>query len=158
MTFGAAVAPRQERALSHSHHSQNQPALACYISAHGYGHGVRATDIIRAFHRIAPSVPIIIVSDLPRPFLESRLSGVPAAIRPGSFDLGMVQLDSIRVDVDATLAKAIELHANWETLVATECAFLRANRAGLVLADIPGIPLEAAARAGISGGSSSPCS
>ena len=125
------------------------PALAYYISAHGYGHGVRATDIINAFADSCPDAPIIIVSDLPRAFLLNRLSHVRVTCRPGSFDLGMVQVDSIRVDVDATLARISALCERWDTLVAQEVSFLEENRVGLVVVDIPAIPLAAAARVGL---------
>ncbi len=124
-------------------------ALAYYISAHGYGHGVRSADIIRAFASCCPGAPIVIVSDLSEAFLLNRLPGVPVTCRPGSFDLGMVQVDSIRVDVDATLTRISALCQRWDTLVAAEAAFLKENRIGLVVADIPAIPLAAAARVGL---------
>ncbi len=124
-------------------------ALAYYISAHGYGHGVRSADIIRAFAERCPGVPIVIVSELPRAFLLNRLPGVRVTFRTGSFDLGMVQVDSIRVDVDATLPRVSALCERWDTLVAEEAAFLRENEIGIVVADIPAIPLAAAARSGL---------
>ena len=124
-------------------------ALAYYISAHGYGHGVRSADIIRAFADRCPDVPVNIVSDLPPAFLLNRLQGVRVACRPGCFDLGMVQIDSIQVDVDATLARIMALCERWDTLVAEEADFLTESRVGLVVADIPAIPLAAAARAGL---------
>ncbi len=126
-------------------------ALAYYISAHGYGHGVRSADIIRAFADRCPDVPVVIVSDLPRAFLLNRLPGVRVTFRTGSFDLGMVQVDSIRVDVDATLTRISSLCERWDTLVAEEAAFLRENEIGIVVADIPAIPLAAAARSGLPG-------
>jgi len=125
------------------------PALVYYISAHGYGHGVRSADIIGAFADSCPHVPIIIVSDLPQAFLLNRLPGVRVTCRPGAFDLGMVQVDSIQVDVDATLTRISALCERWDTLVAEEVTFLEKNRAGLVVVDIPAIPLAAAAWAGL---------
>jgi hypothetical protein len=125
------------------------PALAYYISAHGYGHGVRSADIIRAFADRCPDVPIVVVSDLPQAFLLNRLAGARVIYRPGSFDLGMVQVDSIQVDVDATLARVSALCGRWDALVGEEARFLEANQVGLVVADIPAIPLAAAASAGL---------
>ncbi|HOW96334.1 MAG TPA: hypothetical protein P5567_13900 [Kiritimatiellia bacterium] len=126
-----------------------KPGLAYYISAHGYGHGVRSSDILRAFIRGYPGIPVVIVSDLPGPFLRNRLAGAPADIRPGSFDVGMVQLDSVRVDVPATLDRVRALCGRREELVGREARFLREREVGLVVADIPAMPLEAARRAGI---------
>jgi hypothetical protein len=61
----------------------------------------------------------------------------------------MVQVDSIQVDVDATLTGISSLCDRWDALVAEEAAFLKEKRVGLVVADIPAIPLVAAARAGV---------
>jgi len=70
-------------------------------------------------------------------------------VRPGAFDVGMVQKDSIRVDVDATLGEALELVDERGRLVDFEAEFLRGEGADLVVADIPSIPIESAAEAGI---------
>jgi hypothetical protein len=125
--------------------------IAYYVTAHGYGHGVRSCDIIRALHEHGSRRPIMVISDLPPDFFDNRLPGGSFAYRPGSFDTGMVQLDSIRVDVQASLEKAEQLCARRVEMVVRESEFLRKAGAGLVVADIPAIPLEAAARAGIPG-------
>jgi L-arabinokinase len=120
--------------------------LAYYITAHGYGHGTRSCDILRALLEIRPGLPITIVSDLDPAFLQARLPARRNVLmRTGSFDIGMVQVDSVRVDLDATLARGHELLAKREALVAQERAFLRGAGAKAVVADIPAIPLEAAA-------------
>ncbi len=123
---------------------KSAPSIVYYITAHGYGHGVRSCDIIRALRRAAPAQAIHVVSDLPVDFLRSRLDLPLDAYRAGSFDVGMVQLDSIRVDVDQTLHKLIALMDRRPELIRQEREFLREHRAGLVVSDIPGIPLEAA--------------
>lgn len=125
------------------------PSIVYYVTAHGYGHGVRSCDIIRALRREAPDVNIVVVSDLPVDFLRSRLDLPLEAYRAGSFDVGMVQLDSIRVDVDETLWRVQALLARREALIEQERAFLRAHQAGLVVCDIPSIPIEAARTEGL---------
>ncbi len=122
------------------------PALVYYITAHGFGHGVRSCDILRAFHHAYPEVPLILVTDLPEAFLRNRLPGVPYQLRRAVFDVGMVQRDSVRVDVDETLRAAQALLDTRATLISQEVAFLNEHAAGLVVCDIPAIPLEAAAR------------
>ena len=124
------------------------PEIAYYITAHGYGHGVRSCDIIRALNRLYPETSVLVVSDLPAPFLHNRIGSNNIPIRARSFDLGMVQLDSIRVDVAATLARAMVLYGERERLIREETAFLKEKGIRLVIADIPAIPLEAAALAG----------
>jgi L-arabinokinase len=89
------------------------------------------------------------VSDLPVSFFENRLGSGTNLYRRASFDVGMVQLDSIRVDVAATLVKVQSLYAQRDKLITQEVAFLERAGIGLVVADIPAIPLEAAALAGI---------
>lgn len=120
-------------------------SIAYYVSAHGYGHGVRSCDIIRAIHQIYPQWTVHIISNLPASFLSNRIGPGSKTIRPGSFDVGMVQLDSIRVDVDATLIRVEQLCSRRSDLVARESAYLRENHIGLIVVDIPAFPIEAAA-------------
>ena len=126
-------------------------SIAYYISAHGYGHGVRSCDIIRALNLSFPYLDVQIISDLPAIFLSNRIGSIGNPIRPGSFDVGMVQIDSIRVDVDATLARVEQLYSRRKELVAQELDYIRAMKFALVVVDIPAIPLESAALAGIPG-------
>ena len=119
------------------------PSIAYYITAHGYGHSVRSCDIIRALRQANPDVTIHVVSDLPIDFLRSRLDLPLEAYRAGSFDVGMVQLDSIRVDVEQTLHKLEALMHRRPELIVQEREFLQRQNVGLVVCDIPGIPLEA---------------
>jgi hypothetical protein len=126
-------------------------SIAYYISAHGYGHGVRSCDIIRAINHSFPHLNVQIISDLPPVFLSNRIGSVRNPIRPGSFDVGMVQLDSIRVDVDATLDRVEQLCSRRKELVVQELDYIRRMKFDLVVVDIPAIPLESAALAGIPG-------
>jgi L-arabinokinase len=125
------------------------PRITWYITAHGYGHGVRSCDILAALRAAAPSLDLEVVTDLPPDFLRSRVDLPPAAIRPGAFDVGMVQRDSICVDLDATADRLRDLLAVWPARLAAERARLRADRPGLVVCDIPAIPIEAARAEGI---------
>ncbi len=121
------------------------PSIAYYVSSHGYGHGVRSCSIIRAINELFPEVNVRIVSRLASSFLTSHLASERNSIRAESFDVGMTQIDSIRVDVDSTLEKVRQLYAQRERLVQRESAFLRQEGIQLIVADVPAIPLEAAA-------------
>ncbi|MFH1573042.1 MAG: hypothetical protein ABIG68_03620 [Acidobacteriota bacterium] len=123
--------------------------IAYYVTAHGYGHGVRSCDIIRALNRLRPDLPVVIVSALPQSFYTNRLPSKTNRYRPGAFDVGMVQVDSIRVDVPATLARLRELYAGRDSMIRREREFLAAEGIAAVVADIPAIPIEAAAQAGV---------
>ncbi len=118
------------------------------MSAHGYGHGVRSCDIIRALSEIRPDLRIHLVTRLPASFLGNRLNSSSNILRSAAFDVGMVQSDSIRVDVPATLREIEAVYARRNELVDQEVSFLKGHDIRLVVTDIPAIPLEAAARAG----------
>jgi hypothetical protein len=125
-------------------------SIAYYISAHGYGHGVRSCDIIRELNNLFPQLHVQIISDLPPVFLSNRIGSSRNPIRPGSYDVGMVQLDSIRVDVQASLTRVVNLGARRKELVSQELDYIRRMGFSLVVVDIPAIPLESAKLAGIS--------
>jgi hypothetical protein len=112
---------------------------------------VRSCDILRALNRLFPHIYVQIISDLPPVFLSNRIGSTRNPIRPGSFDVGMVQLDSIRVDVDATLDRVEKLCSRRKKLVAQEQDYIRRMKFALVVVDIPAIPLESAALADIPG-------
>jgi hypothetical protein len=127
------------------------PSIAYYITSHGYGHGVRSCSIIRAVNELYPHLTVAIVSTLPRSFLSNQTGSNKNPIRAKSFDVGMVQLDSIRVDVAATLDRATQLYSQRRQLAEQEAAFLASAGVSLVVVDIPGLPIEAATLAGIPG-------
>ncbi|MGE0495612.1 MAG: hypothetical protein AB7S38_40785 [Vulcanimicrobiota bacterium] len=125
--------------------------LAYYITAHGYGHGARSCDILERLWQTRPELDLTVVTDLPDWFLANRLSRRPLSLRRARFDVGMVQKDSVEVDLAETLARLEEVFRQRPQLVAREAEWLRANQARAVAVDIPSMPLEAAARAGIPG-------
>jgi hypothetical protein len=124
-------------------------SIAYYVTSHGYGHGVRSCSIIRAINELYPQMNVRIVSKLPSDFLTNHLGSDRNSVRAEAFDVGMFQLDSIRVDVSATLAKVQEFYARRKELVEREATFLRQEGIRLIVADIPALPFEAAAVAGI---------
>lgn len=125
------------------------PSIAYYITAHGFGHGVRSCDIIRAFNELYPEATVHIVTELPSLFLTNHIGADHNPIHARSFDMGMVQIDSVRVDVDATLHRIEAVYEQREQLIVRETAFLRGHGIGAVVVDVPAMPLEAAALAGV---------
>jgi len=124
-------------------------ALAYYVSAHGYGHAVRTADILRAVAAARPDLALHVVTAVDADVLASRLSPARATLHTRALDIGMVQHDSLRIDFAATLAALDALAARREELIVAEIRFLAAHDIGLVVADIPAVPLEAAHRAGL---------
>lgn len=124
-------------------------SIVYYITAHGYGHGVRSCDIIRALQARCPDAQLTIVSGLPEAFFRSRLEWRNVVLRVASFDVGLVQKDGIRSDMAATVRALRNLRERHDTDLDTEIAFLRSTGAGVVVGDIPWLPFAAARRAGI---------
>jgi hypothetical protein len=129
--------------------TQKRLSIAYYISAHGYGHGVRSCGIIRAINELYPQLNIQIVSTLPSTFLDNQFTSCRNSIRAESFDIGMTQIDSIRVDVPSTLARVRQLYSRRKERVKQEADYLKRQGIRLIVVDIPALPLEAAALAGI---------
>ncbi|MBN2684947.1 MAG: hypothetical protein JXR40_06680 [Pontiellaceae bacterium] len=122
--------------------------IAYYITAHGYGHGARASDILNALHTAAREIPIIVKTDLPTAFMRSRIPD-SIELRSGAFDVGLIQKDSIQVDLEASLEALEQLYAREDELIQQEIAFLRTENIGIVVADVPAIPLAAAQQMGL---------
>ena len=57
----------------------------------------------------------------------------------------MTQIDSIRVDVPSTLERIRAIYSRRKERVAREAAYLEEQGIGLVVVDIPALPIEAAA-------------
>jgi uncharacterized protein (TIGR00661 family) len=122
--------------------------IAYYITAHGYGHGTRSCDILNALHDQAPDTPILVKTDLPHDFMRSRLPP-EIEIISGALDVGLIQKDSIQVDLDASFSAVEEFYKTEEYLIQQEVNFIRKNHIGIVIADLPAIPLTAAKQTSI---------
>ena len=122
--------------------------IAYYVSGHGYGHAVRTCDILRALQENHPNVPVHLTSQVPEEFFRNRLPSAPIHWRWGQFDVGMVQLDSVRVDVNATCDRVSELYGRETELVDQEAAWLSEMEARLVVSDVAAIPMSAARAVG----------
>lgn len=117
--------------------------IAFYITAHGYGHAGRSLEVIAELQK---HEPVTIVSEVPEWFFRPRFEGL---YRPRAFDCGLIQKDSVRGDVPATLLQMQSLMARSGELLEEEHGFLRQAR--LVVVDSPSLPLQAARAAGIPG-------
>jgi len=117
-----------------------QPILYVAITNHGFGHATRTAAIVAEVQRLNPDVLIFMVTTAPHWLLASYIPG-HFIHRPRAFDVGILQSDSITMDKAATLEKLRHIRTQARSLIASEVTFLRQNRVGLVLADIP--PLAA---------------
>ena len=123
-------------------------AVAFYISGHGFGHASRQVEIINAFARRRPDVGILLRTSVARWLLDRSLT-TPFMLDDRPVDTGMVQIDSLRLDVEATIAQARDFYRTLDARAAAESGALHAHDARLVVADAPPLGCAAAARAGI---------
>ena len=125
-----------------------RPALYIAITNHGFGHAVRASSIAGTIQKLYPDILLIMVTTAPRWLLESYITG-DFIHRPRAFDVGVVQSDSLNMDRGLTLEKLQELRTQQRSIIASEVDFIKQNRVGLVLADIPPLAAPIAKAAGI---------
>ncbi len=119
----------------------SRPVLYLAITNHGFGHAVRAASVAAAVQQLNPEILLILVTTAPRWLLASYIPG-DFIHRPRAFDVGAIQSDSLTIDRAMTLDKLRHIRTEANALIASEVTFIRQNRVGLILADIP--PLVAA--------------
>jgi hypothetical protein len=122
--------------------------LAAYVSGHGFGHLVRLCEVLRRVRALAPELPIEVTGTVPAALVRGEVPG-PLTLRAEACDVGLVQRDALEIDEPATLERCRAFDQGWEALAAREAGVLRARGARLVLADVPALPFDAAARAGV---------
>ena len=124
--------------------------LVFYISSHGFGHATRDTEVINEILIARPDTRIVVRSRVPQWFLEQSIRG-RFELQPCDTDTGMVQIDSLTIDVEATVRQAREFYADFGTRADREAEVLRALKPSAVIGDIPPLAFAAAARAGVPG-------
>src|SRR5262245_41391101 len=100
--------------------------LVFYISGHGFGHASRALEVVRAILVHHPDIRVVIRSSVAKWFLEGAdLPATRVEFQDAETDVGMVQLDSLRIDEDATAMDASQFYAGFEQRTAAEAEVLR---------------------------------
>ncbi|MBE9113300.1 glycosyl transferase [Nodosilinea sp. LEGE 07298] len=114
------------------------PRSTLYVAVtnHGFGHATRAASIAAAVKAMQPEVDLVVATTAPQWLLNEYLP-VEYEYRPVAFDIGVIQPDSLRMDLPATLAKLQDIQAHQEETIAAEAAYLKQRGVSLVLADIP---------------------
>jgi hypothetical protein len=130
--------------------SMSQPVLYFAVTSHGFGHAVRAASVAAAIKQRCPDIVLILVTTAPRWLLDSYIRD-DFIHRLRAFDVGVIQADSLTMDKAATLEKMQQIRDAQQQIIASEVSFIRTNRVGLVLADIPPLAAPIAKAAGIPG-------
>lgn len=124
------------------------PLIWSAISAHGFGHAAQTVPVLNELGRRIPSLTIILRTNVPRHFFESRMT-VPWELRPAQMDIGGLQHGPLVMDWDATWQAHRTFHADWDTRLREETAAIRESRADLVLGNTPYLAIAAGAVAGV---------
>lgn len=125
-------------------------SVVAYVSGHGFGHAARVCEVLTALRVRRPDVRVMVRSPLARWFFAVNLDADVeyAACR---LDVGVVQPDSLTVDLDATCAAYASIDAQRAALIDAEVAALASHGPVVVLADIPALAFEIAARLAVPG-------
>lgn len=123
-------------------------SVAFYISGHGFGHASRDIEVLNALLDRRPELPIVVRTPAQRWLFDLTLRH-PVQFEPTETDTGIVQIDSLRLDVAESVRRAARFYQDLDERAEAEAARLRQADAGLVIADIPPLAFRAAAMARI---------
>ncbi len=123
--------------------------LACFVSAHGFGHATRTRAVLDALTRAGTRLDIELFTAAPAWVFEDIDATV--ALHAGEVDPGPAQLDAFEIDVGATLVRLAETLPFTESRIEALAARLRQRGCEAVLCDISPLGLMAARRAGVPG-------
>lgn len=117
------------------------PTLYTAITNHGFGHATRTAAVLADLQQRSPDIKLIIATTAPRWLLEEYIEG-DFIYHPRVFDVGVIQLDSLQVDREATLATWQNIDQQKADLIAEEVKFLQENQVDLIFGDIPPMVAE----------------
>jgi hypothetical protein len=124
------------------------PTIYITITAHGFGHAARTASIAGHLQKLLPAVKLILVTTAPKWLLECYIDG-DFIYRQRGFDVGVVQADSLKMDLDATLSKWQQIIAIKDELIAEEVAFCQEQGVNLVFGDAPPLATLIAEKLGV---------
>lgn len=122
--------------------------IVFYTSGHGLGHASRDIELIDAIIRRRSGVKIVVRTSV-RSRVFDRIRGPRVLVEPCDTDPGIVQLDSLRLDVEATARDAAVFYRDFDRRTAVEAARLTQLGAHIVIGDVPPLAVAAALAAGI---------
>jgi hypothetical protein len=99
----------------------SNPTIYIAITDHGFGHAARTASIAGHLQKLLPSIKLIIVTTAPKWLLECYIDG-DFIYRQRGFDVGVVQADSLKMDLDATLVKWQNIISKKDEIIAEEVA------------------------------------
>jgi len=119
------------------------PTFTFYISGHGFGHASRQQAIIRYLSDAGARVHV--KTPTPQKFFDFP----NVSYHNQRYDIGLIQPDSLTVDVEATFQWYREFLKRQPALVAEEVTFIHEHNVSVIVSDMPAIAFEIAESAGI---------
>jgi hypothetical protein len=128
--------------------STDRPTLYFSITNHGFGHAARTAAVAGLVQQLCPEIRLIIATTAPRWLVASYVMG-DFLYRPIGHDVGVIQADSLQMDLPATLAAWQKILDQQTEIIQTEADFLRQEGVDLVFADLPPLAPLIAHQAGV---------
>ncbi|MBF0270839.1 MAG: hypothetical protein HQL98_02020 [Magnetococcales bacterium] len=128
--------------------ASNPKRVWCAVSGHGFGHWAQLGPVIKALLDQKADLTIHVTGGVPSRLIANTLQH-PFTHDPRNRDVGLVQPDPLRVDLNGTTHALHALHHPWSRRVAEEQQLMKAWRPDLILGNIPYLPMEAGNRLGI---------
>jgi hypothetical protein len=122
-------------------------SILYYITGHGFGHAVRSHQVIRALLSADPDLTIHVRTNAPQWLFANSPS--PVVYSRQTLDVGIIQRDSLHMEIAETLDSCRMLYDGAGELIDQELAFVRAHNIQLIVGDTPPLAFEIAARAGL---------
>jgi hypothetical protein len=123
-------------------------AVVFYITGHGFGHASRDVEVINELLARDPGVHVHLRTQASRWLFDLTVKG-GFTYEPIETDTGIVQIDSLRLDEQASVERVAAFMSTFDERVEREAAALRDIGAALVVADMPPLGVAAAKRAGV---------
>ena len=118
-------------------------SITFYISGHGFGHAARQQAIIKLLSDAGINVHV--KTPTPRKFFDFP----QVTYHHQRYDIGLIQPDSLTVDVRATFDWYRDFLTRQPDLIARELSFIRTHDVRLIVGDMPPIAFEIGSEAGI---------
>jgi hypothetical protein len=107
-----------------------------YVSGHGYGHAGRSAQVLRTLVERYPFVKVVVRTSAPA-WLFKGVAPSALGVQETVTDVGMVELDARRIDVNASIAKLIGFFQGYGARLEQELRFVRSQGFDLIVADAP---------------------
>lgn len=122
-------------------------SIIYYITGHGFGHAVRSNLVIQSLRSADSDIRIHVRTAAPEWLFYHQSQAVSYESR--AIDVGIIQPNSLRMDLGATVRACRDLHNRLPVVIEQEIEFIKRQNVQLVIGDIPPACFEIAFRANI---------